>query len=486
MPFNLQLSSQESTEPLYRQITKAIQEAILSRRLNVGERLPSVRELSELLNVSRATVSRSYEDLVSQGFIETITGSGTFVCHKAAAASLNKMHKPTVSAELRLSQFAQRLGLAQVRSELFKALHYSAPAQHELPLTRWHELLNRCTRDQEAIFSYVSDEFGYLPLREALCGYLSRFAMVQCSPQNIAVTSSTETGLDGVCRLLLDEGDIVAVEDPGFTGARATFMLHGAQILAIPVDEEGISVSILRERGEQVKVVYVTPVHDPTGIVMSMDRRKELLAWAKETNAIIVEDGFDSEFHFGAKPHSSLFSMDKYGIVVYRSNFWRTLFPMVRMGFMVIPDRLVALVRKLRSFVDRDVPVLEQRALADLIAEGHFERHIKRSKAVYAKRRAALIHALTREFGKEIQIPTVSPGMNLCVTFSSRFSPQAIETSARQADLGLVGTTQHCIEEIRPNEFLIDFAHGQEEAFEAQVAHFARLLADATSEEAQI
>jgi GntR family transcriptional regulator/MocR family aminotransferase len=295
------------------------------------------------------------------------------------------------------------------------------------------------------------------------------------SADNISVSGSTETGIDGLCRILFDPGDMVAVEEPGFSGARCALKLAGAKLLSVPLDDQGLSVSYLKEHGENVRLVYITPLHDPTGIVMSLERRHELLNWAFETGCIIVEDGFDNELNFGAQP-PPLFALDMHGVVAFRSNFWRTLYPMVRLGFLVVPPKLAQLVRQLKAMIDRDVPELEQRALGYFLTEGHFERHVKRLRALYGRRRAALLRALTREFGADVDLPATSSGMHICVKFSAAFDDALVEKAGTEAGLGLVATNHYYEGDPHANEFLIDFAHTTEELFDKRISIFANEL----------
>ncbi len=363
--------------------------------------------------------------------------------------------------------------------ELFAELNYGAPTVDQLPLTRWKEMLYRATRFQDGnMLAYHSDPFGYMPLREAIANYLIRSRSVNCTPDRIAIFSGAQGALDLVGRLLIDDGDAVALENPGFPGARRSMLTHGAEIVPIPVDGQGMIVEHLQSINERIKLVYVTPSHhDPTGVVLSLPRRIALLDWAKRTNAFIIEDDYDSEYRYGDKPMPSLQGLDESDCTIYLSTFWKVLYPVVRIGYIVLPRRMVRLMGRAKALIERDFPLLEQKALADFIDEGHLERHIKRTRVFYAKRRAALVQAVTKQFGKRIYISPVTAGMHLLVRFGEGFETEKVLAAARDAKVSLVSTSHHYVAHQRDGEYLMGFAHLPEENIHETVQKFANNLA---------
>jgi GntR family transcriptional regulator/MocR family aminotransferase len=487
-----------SNQPIYKQVCEALIKAIKEGRLKPGEKLPSSRELAVCIRVSRFTVIRSYELLTAQGFIQTTAGSGTFVSDRIpeGAIELEPISEwsdelPLRSTSLELSDFGRKLMVASAAIpqdvELFSELNYGAPSIDQLPLRAWREVLNKCARFQdESLFQYISDPMGYAHLREAISAYLTRARSVKSNSQRVAVFSGAQSALDVICRMLLNPGDTVAVEDPGSPSTRRTLLAHEANILGIPVDKEGIVVHALYQAQERIKLVYVTPSHqDPTGSVMSMARRQELLKWAAETSAFIVEDDFDSEYHYGDKPVSSLQGLDQSDCVIYLSSLWKVLYPVVRMAFLVLPRKLVQPVGTAKALIERDSPMLEQVALTEFLNDGILERQIRRTKAVYAKRRAALMLALARQLKDSLTISGAGAGMHLIVRFNDTLDAEHIKACARQAGLPMVGTEQHyaatasvCAFVATPatNEFMMSFAHHPEEILTARVDAFANLL----------
>lgn len=435
------------------------------------------------MKISRFTVMRSFEDLSAQGFIKTISGSGTFVTNSVPTQVTDSASYPSRTDRMpKVSEYAHRVmsteDMPEATAELFSELNYGAPTLDQIPLNRWREMLYKSSRYEDAsLLNYDGDPFGYRPLREAIAGYLSRSRSTKCSADNICLFSGSASALDMITRLLVDPAEIVAVENPGFLGARRCFLAHGASLHPVPVDKDGLIVRHLNDSEEPVRLIYVTPSHhDPTAVFMSPARRVELLEWAQSNDAIIIEDDFDSEYRYGQQPIPALQGLDKAGSVIYLSTFWKVLFPVVRMGYIVLPPRLVSLFQKAKSLVERESPILEQRALANFIDEGHLERHIKRMRGVYAIRHAALIHALTRHFRNVAEISPVSGGMHVLVRFDVKLSSDDIERCAKEANVPLVNTYDHYLVNPAENEYIIGFAHLDEEQIASRIENFANCL----------
>ncbi len=475
----------DTKEPIYKQVCDALRQAIEEGRLRAGERLPSTRELAASAKVSRFTAIRSYEILTAQGLIQTIVGSGTFVTEKSLESehAVMRQQEPTEALVApNFSLFGRRMAQPELieaaDAELFQELNYGAPSIEQIPLRQWREVLNKCARFQDkTLFQYVSDPMGYMHLREAICAYLARSRSINCSSTRLVLFSGAQSALDIICRLLLEPGDTVAVENPGFPGARRIFKAHGAKIITIPVDESGLVVEELYKLNEPIKLIYVTPSHqDPMGVMMSIARRQELLKWAQQTGAFILEDDHDSEYHYGEKPLVALQGLDKADCVIYLASFWKILFPVVRMAFMVLPKRLQAPVHQAKSYFERDFPLLEQIALTEFINAGTLERQIKRTKSVYAKRRAALALALAKRFKDRVTIYGISAGMHMILHFNNILETNKILQCAKEAEVPLVSTSKHYVDNERAYEFLIGFAHHSEEELAACIDHFADLL----------
>ncbi|MGH9548451.1 MAG: PLP-dependent aminotransferase family protein, partial [Terriglobales bacterium] len=390
---------------------------------------------------------------------------------------------------VKLSRYAERLCQfvsETLPPEMVPELNFGAPRLDELPLERWQQLMARAGRLlREDALTYTSDPFGYLPLREAIANYLRRARAANCTAEQIVIFAEPEAGTDLICRLFLEPGDTVAVEHPGFPGARRMLETQGIAMNPIQVDGQGLIVQQLYNCETPLKMAYVTPSHhDPTGVVLSLPRRFELLRWARANGAVIIEDDYDSEYRYGEEQAQSLQGLDTDGLVFYRYNFWRVLYPLVKIGFLVIPRRFISVFQRAKQLLGRDMSLLEQHALADLLTDGHFERHIRRMRGTYARRRAALIQSLTIQFGRQVSISSVSAGMHVLVRFQTTDNDALIARCAHEAGFPLTSTSVNYTRDPVRGEFLIGFAHLTEDDLREATARFAAALAQARAETA--
>ncbi|MCE9575831.1 MAG: PLP-dependent aminotransferase family protein, partial [Deltaproteobacteria bacterium] len=268
----------------------------------------------------------------------------------------------------------------------------------------------------EALLVDAVDVRGYAPLRTALAEHLRVVRGVACTADDLVIVASVQQALDLVVRVTLDPGQQVWLEDPGYGGARAVFATHGARIVRVPVDADGLRVDLGVARAPHARLAYVTPGHQaPLGATMAIARRTQLLAWARAERAVIVEDDYDSEYRYEGRPVPALQGLDRAGVVVHLGTFSKTLLPSLRLAYAVVPRGLMAPVLAALSVTARYTPPLLQAALADLIAEGHFARHLRRMRELYAGRRAALLHALEAQLGYAIEVVGASAGLDLAV-----------------------------------------------------------------------
>ena len=408
-----------SAAPLHRRIYEAWQRGILSGRFATGDRVPSSRELAATLSVSRATVSQAYEQLVSEGYLETARGSGTFVCRELPDRSVrtgSARRRPRSTGAVRLSRYGAGLTEDYPR-------HVALPdhvcfsqwgSDRELfPWSTWRRLLSRHSRRVSSeIFDYSEHPRGYAPLRREIAAYVARSRAVHCTPEQVIVVNGSQQGLDLCARLLFERGDPVAVENPGYPGALRTFAAYGAALRPVPVDREGIDC---RQLGDSC-LVYVTPSHQyPTGAAMSLNRRLELIAWARRRAAVIVEDDYDSEYRYSGSPLPALQGLAEDVPVIYCGTFSKVMFPGLRIGYLIVPEAAVPAFTRAKRLADNYTPVLQQVALCDFIAEGLLDRHIRRMRRLYGHRRAALLDSLHRHFGKKAIIFGEDAGMHAFV-----------------------------------------------------------------------
>ncbi|HEY9785467.1 MAG TPA: PLP-dependent aminotransferase family protein [Candidatus Obscuribacterales bacterium] len=465
MSIDLQLDHNSAVLP-HRQISDAIRQAIIEGKLSASEVLPPVRTLAQRLGVSRATVLRSYGDLVSQGYLDAAPGRGTLVAVRSFGpilpASPEQAHN---CQDLMLSPYGQRLiqGEGPLESESGLAV-VGRPPIGLVPINLWKDLIcKHLSHRSDRRFATDRDEFGLKPLREAYCAYVRRARAVNCAAENVVVFSSRELRLNLLCRLLLEEGDIVAVENPGLPRIRQRLWTEGANVVPVRTDFQGLDVDQLKTL-PSCKLVYVTPSHnEPTGAVMSPNRRRKLLDWAADTGAFIIEDDCDSEFRYDGRPLPSLQALDTKGSVIHISDCWKILAPVLKLGFMVVPDCLIEPVRRAKAQLEQELPAIDQLALTDFINNGHYEKSIRRLRSIYASRRKTTVDALKRSFGNSILIAPESAGLNITVRFRSTMPDREIVQLPASRNLLMIASQPYYAANPVRGEFVIPFAQLEEQ-----------------------
>ena len=413
---------------LHRQLYEGLREGILAGRFPAGARLPSTRGLAAELEVSRNTVTSAFSQLLVEGYLEGRVGSGTYVAgalpdemlrtrRGAHDAGLHEGSVPS-AGQRRLSRRGELL--ASTRTVTVRdvgrprAFRPCVPALEEFPHGEWRQISARRWRRPPGGLLGYGDPAGYRPLREAISGYLGAARAVNCSPEQVVVVSGSQQALDLAARVLLDPGDAVWVENPGYAGARAALAGAGARLVPVPVDDDGLDVAAGTQREAGARMAYVTPSHQyPLGPTMGLSRRLELLRWASGAGAWVVEDDYDGEYRYGGRPLEALQGLDTEGRVVYVGTFSKVLFPALRLGYVVVPPDLVDAFVAARELSDRHSPVIEQAVLADFIAEGHFARHVRRMRSLYASRQAALVEAAKGELLGLLDLGPAETGMHL-------------------------------------------------------------------------
>ncbi|HEV8395962.1 MAG TPA: PLP-dependent aminotransferase family protein [Vicinamibacterales bacterium] len=463
--------------PLHRQIYEQWRAGILGGRFAPGDRMPSTRELAVALRVSRATVATAYDQLMAEGYLDTQHGSGTFVCRDLpdvpvrAAAEAPLARTRAANSSIRVSAFASRLEPVQWRVPAAPRvinLSTDGPTFDQFPFAVWKRLVRRHLQVLgPSLFQYASDGAGHPALRETLAAYLSRSRAVRCAPEQILVANGSQQALDLCARVLVDPGDDVAVEDPGYGGARELFAAVGTRLRPVPVDGDGLVVSALPP---SARLVYITPSHQfPLGVSMSLARRLELVEWARAHRAVIVEDDYDSEYRYSGAPLPALQGLSADAGVVYVGTFSNVMFPGLRLGYLVLPPDLVEPFHRAKWLADRHTAHLEQAALADFIREGHMERHIRRMRRVYKRRREAFLDAVSRAFGDRATVAGDASGMHLVV----RFDAAGIAAHAARRSVHLVSTRRYYAGHAPPHEFIVRFTGVSERAIREAVKRLA-------------
>lgn len=422
LPASISLDA-DSDIPLYRQIYDGLREAILDARLKPGTRLPSTREAAVAFEVSRNTVMSAYEQLLAEGYVVGQTGSGTYVSPSLPEEMLHaRSNVRRASRSSRRGRGPSHRGatIARTPSTISnsalgpRAFRPGAPAVDRFPFETWARLTAKHWRRPRRDLMHYGDPAGYGRLREAIAIYLGAARAVRCDAGQVIITSGAQQALELAARVTLDAGDPVWMEDPGYLGAKGAFIAAGARLVPVPLDAEGIAVDRGRALAPDARLVYVSPSHQyPSGVTMSLGRRLALLEWSERSRAWIVEDDYDSEFRYAGRPLASLHGLDCAGRVIYIGTFSKVLFPALRIGYVVVPHELFDAFISARSLADRHSPTIEQAVLADFIEGGHFERHIRRMRGLYAARQSALLEAASQELGGSLEISPSQAGMHL-------------------------------------------------------------------------
>jgi len=420
---------------IHRQIYEAWRRGILSGRFAAGDRLPSTRELAVTLAVSRSTVSQAYEQLISEGYLQAARGSGTFVCRELPDRSLHAQVAvkltPHRAAPPPLSRYGSGLSDDYPHEPCragFVCFSQWGPDLVQFPWMLWRRTLSRHLRQtRHDVFDYAQQVEGYEPLRREIAAYVSRSRAVNCTPSQVIVVNGSQQGLD-LCGLIC--GDL----------------------------------------GRGARVVYVTPSHQyPTGVAMSLNRRLELLAWARRQSAVIIEDDYDSEYRYSGSPLPALQGLAQEVPVVYCGTFSKVMFPSLRIGYLIVPDNLVPAFTRAKRLADNYTPILEQIALRDFIAGGHLARHIRRMRRLYGSRREALLEALKRHFGECATVHGEAAGMHAFV----RIEDKALRERAERNKVQLRSAQPCFLEGSDVHHYLFGFASLTERAIRNGIRRIA-------------
>ena len=434
-------ADRRSRVPLFRQIYESLRESILERKLAGGAGIPSSRELAALLGLSRMTVISAYEQLLAEGYLVTKRGSGTFVSESLpeeqqrvsfrARGDVGKVERtfPTLrefahrrQGRIKLSTSCKRL--VEQKSNLPKYLpslrpfRAGVPALDQFPIEMWAKLSRARWRKFSASDLSYGPAAGLDALRESVAEYVQAFRGVRCDASQVMIVSGTQQAVDICARLLLDPGDQVLFEDPGYRTARAALAAAGAQIMPMPVDTQGAIVSEGARLSPHARLAYVTPSHQfPLGVTLSIERRMELIHWAHKNQGMIIEDDYDSEYRYAHRPIPSLQGLDSGERTIYIGSFAKVIFPALSLGYAIIPSCLIPAFEAALTLVGRPPSILDQTILTDFIVGGHFSRHLRRMRKVHESRRTALVESLTEHLGDRVEIIGADAGLHCTALF---------------------------------------------------------------------
>ena len=464
-------------EVAYRQVYRQLRSAILSGELPPETQLPPTRDLARAAGVARVTVVEAYRQLAAEGFIESRVGAGTFVAPGLNAAPVDDAPSPF---RPRLTEWGRRA------VEVGRSAHVTDGVRPEIdfglgrsfaelfPYGVWRRLLARYLSTDDAMLSRYGSPAGFLPLRQAVADYLGRARGVRCAAEQVVIVSGAQQALDILARLLLNPGDEVVVETPGYRDAFTLFQLHGARLVGLPVDDEGLPVDRI-PADCRARLAFVTPTHQfPKGGTMPLARRLALLGWARARGALVVEDDYDGDLRYDGHSLAALQGVDTDGRVVYLGTFSKVLFPALRLGYLVLPPPLITPFVRAKDMVDRGAPTLTQAAVADFIAEGHFERHLRHLRRLYGERRAALAGALTHTLGDRVRVSPLAAGLHVMLFAEGSVDEAQLVREAAAHGVRVQPGAPYHLERPAPPSLLLGFSG----LGEAEIVEGVRRLAE--------
>ena len=418
---SIAFDEREST-PMYRRLYDWFRSAILTGELRPGQKLPSTRYLASELNVSRITVLCAFQQLAAEGYIVSSAGSGTYVAKsipdQVTRLGFGKQPRLTNHSQCagsrRISQLSAKISPFPTLPFGLEAFRVGLPALDRFPVTVWSRLVVRRWRQPRKEMLMYGDRMGFGPCREAIAEYVTTVRGVRCNPSQVMIVNGSQQGLEISARALLDPGDPVWIEEPGYPGAVQAFGAVTGNPIPVPVDRDGLDVKEGIKRCPKARAAFITPSHQfPMAMTMSAGRRMMLLDWAFRNNFWIVEDDYDSEYDFRKRPIAAVQGLDTNARVIYVGTFSKVLFPSLRIGYLIIPSDLVSAFSRIRQASDLSHSTLEQAVLADFIQEGHLARHIRRMRMLYMERNGMLAAEIEMQLGSTVELVSAQAGMHL-------------------------------------------------------------------------
>ncbi|MCQ2044297.1 GntR family transcriptional regulator / MocR family aminotransferase [Stutzerimonas kunmingensis] len=445
LPVDLSGICLERSRGLTRQLYQALRERILDGRLAGGSRLPAGRDLAALLAVSRNTVTRAFDQLYAEGYIEGRVGDGTYVVELGSARPLMQSSASGVAPTEALLRL-QRNHLAPPVSGAPRAFRIGVPAFDLFPFEIWARLTARFWRKPSPARLGYGDPAGEPALRELVAAYLRSSRGLNCDPSQVVITCGAQQGISLCAQLLVQPGDRVALENPGYRAAGHAFAVAGAELCGVAVDGEGLDTAALAQI-EGCRLAYVTPSHQyPTGVTLSLARRLELLAWAERNEGWIVEDDYDGEYRYSGTPLTPLAALDRQGRVLYVGTFCKITFPALRLGYLVLPPGLAEAFARRRALDMRHSDIGSQMVMAEFIAAGHFQRHVRRMRQAARVRRDTLLQHWPEAIPGCAELPAVDAGLHLCVPVHSHAREAELVAAARAAEVEMNGLADYWLD----------------------------------------
>ena len=465
--------------PLFRQVYLRLREAILAGALQSGERLPSTRDMAEQLGISRTVVLLAFEQLLAEGFAVGRHGSGTYV---ASNVSEGRSRTPENSTSVRLSRFGaaaasawSRMNFSRRRMRKFPYdFAYGRSDVEIFPFEMWRRILLRNSRKAPVSELDYGPAGGSVTLQEAICSHLRRSRAVACDPDQVIVVNGSQQALDLIARVLIERDDRVVIEDPAYQGASEVLRASGARLLPLSVDRDGLDPAKLPP---QARIAFVTPSHQfPTGAILPLARRLVLLQWAERANATIVEDDYDGEFRYEGQPLESLQGLDRQGRVIYIGTFSRTVFSALRIGYLIAPRKLITAFTAAKWLCDRHTPALEQRALAEFISSGMYERYLRRVRRRNTARRQALLESIEEYLGDRVKITGDGAGAHVVLWPKHRITEQQVIATAAARGVGVYAISPYFLKKPGRTGILLGYSRMTEKGIREGIRRLGEVI----------
>lgn len=465
--------------PLHVRVQRALRQLILEGALGGGQPLPASRALAQSLGVSRDTVEAAYGQLHAEGFIERRVGSGSFVSPRAQCLGTQARRPATPAGVLRLSQRGEALYQGGGVRDFLAPRPFAPglPDTRAFPLATWERLQRQVLKEHGASALLHSPPQGMEPLRRAIADYVNLERGARATPERVLVLTSSQQALALCATVLLDAGERICVEDPLYHGARRAFEAAGLACVPVPVDGGGMQAQRLDDEAPSARAVYLTPSHQyPTGATLALERRLAVVDWAHRHQAWIIEDDYDSEFHYAGKPTACVQGLDAHERTLYIGTFSKSLFPGLRIGYLVLPPQLVAPMAVARTLLDGHSAPIAQLTLARFIEGGHFGTHVRAMRGLYAARRDALARLVQAHLAAWVQPRVPAGGMQMPCVFTCDMPERAAVDAARRAGIDLQGLSALYAAAPAEAGFLMGFAAYAPQELEAGVKALAGVL----------
>jgi len=465
--------------PAYEWIYSSLRQQILEGRLRPGLRLPATRDLARQLSLSRGTIVEAFDQLKAEGYVNGAVGSGTHVRRIPPDALIRvppfPPKTPQQPSRRQWSAFARRVRLFPgFENRPTRPFRTDLPALELFPVDLWSRICTRRFRSASTKLLLGCEPLGFRPLREMIADYLVSSRGVQCSPDQVVIVSGVQEAIDLVARMFVGAGGRVCMEDPGYPGAANVFEALGAELSFAAIDSEGMVFDSTALRN--ARLVYLTPAHQfPTGSTMSIARRLAFIEWARRSGALILEDDYDSEFRYSSRPVPAMQGLDPYGHVLFAGSFSKVLFPSLRLGYLVVPVDLVEKFAAALSITARHMPLLEQAIVCDFLAEGHFARHLRRMRELYAERLTVLVESIGQKLSGVFQLSEIEAGLQTAGWFKTSVDSRGVAQAAAVRNIDVVPLSRFAHRPMKQDGLQLGFAA----ISPREIRHGASLLAAA-------